>query len=150
MRRDRSGLVPHLSLGPGWDGDALLRRLPQGRSSLGFGPLFENAANQFPYYKETTVMAGRSDDRASVPHYVGGRLLQKGDHAAMGGRAYLVATLCIVALGASVASVASAQFRDPRRKTSVEFSVELPISAETLAAAIRRVASDGSIGGPCG
>lgn len=92
-------------------------------------------------------MAGRSDDRASVPHYVGGRLLQKGDHAAMGGRAYLVATLCIVALGASVASVASAQFRDPRRKTSVEFSVELPISAETLAAAIRRVASDGSIGG---
>jgi len=92
-------------------------------------------------------MAGPSDDRASAPRCAVRQPLQNGGDAAMGGRVYLVAALCIVALAASVASVASAQFRDPRRKASVEFSVELPISAETLAAAIRRVASDGSIGG---
>jgi hypothetical protein len=62
----------------------------------------------------------------------------------MGRYVCFVAALCIAAL---VASVATAQFRDPRRKTSVGFSVELPIGAETLAAAVRRVASDGSIGG---
>jgi hypothetical protein len=55
-----------------------------------------------------------------------------------------VAVLGIVAL---LASVGSAQFRDPRRKTSVGFSVELPIAAEMLSAAVRHVASDGSIGG---
>ncbi len=57
---------------------------------------------------------------------------------------HFVTALCIAAL---IASVASAQFHDPRRKTSVGFSVELPVSAETLFAAVRRVASDGSIGG---
>jgi Bacterial SH3 domain len=59
-------------------------------------------------------------------------------------RVHFVVALCLAAL---IASVASAQFRDPRRKTSTGFSVELPIAAETLAAAVRRVAADGSIGG---
>ena len=62
----------------------------------------------------------------------------------MARRVYWVAALCVASL---VASVGSAQFRDPRRKTSVGFSVELPMSAATLSAAVRRVASDGSIGG---
>jgi hypothetical protein len=91
-------------------------------------------------------MVRLSDDREHASRFFGWRLSRRGDNraAAMGSGVYFVAALCIAAL---LASVASAQFRDPRRKTSVGFSVELPISAETLAAAVRRVASNGSIGG---
>jgi hypothetical protein len=91
-------------------------------------------------------MAGLSQHRTRAPRYFGFGCRERWREceAATAGCVYFVAALCIAAL---VASVASAQFRDPRRKTSVGFSVELPISAETLSAAVRRVASDGSIGG---
>jgi Bacterial SH3 domain len=85
-------------------------------------------------------MAAPSDHRVSAPRRF--RCSQR-RHESI----YCVAVLCIAVLVASVASVSSAQFRDPRRRTSVGFSVELPISTETLSAAVRRVASDGSIGG---
>lgn len=76
------------------------------------------------------------------------RKSQHGNSAAIGLCVHVAAALCMVALTAWIGSgSASAQFRDPRRKTPIGFSVALPVSAETLTAAVRRVVSDGSIGG---